>query len=88
MAAEMLGRLIKEKKLETVERYSERSKLYVLLDNMVEKSNGEYKNRSEIFAEFAKANFIGNYLPLARIVEKILGKGEFRKIAEEYSINP
>ncbi len=68
------------------ERYVERKALYDLLDEIVEKSDGEIKNRKEIFDEFAKANFSGKLLPLARIIENTLGKGSFREIAEKFKV--
>lgn len=87
-AAEMLRSLYEEGKIEMMERYEEREKLYKLLDMLVEKSSGKFKGRDEVFDEFAKANFSGNYLPLARMVEGILGKGSFRKLAEEFAREP
>jgi hypothetical protein len=71
-----------------VERYTERKKLYELLDKLVLHSGGKFNNRDEVFDEFAKANFSGNYLPLARMVEGILGQGSFRKLAEEFGAEP
>lgn len=67
------------------ERYEERSDFYKLLDSLVKNSNGRYENHDQIFSEFARANFSGNYLSLARIVEDILGKGAFRELAEQFS---
>lgn len=87
-AARMSPALYKQGKIETIERYAERKKLYALLDNLVENSRGKFKNHDEVFDEFAKANFSGNYLPLARTVESILGKGSFRKLAEEFAEEP
>lgn len=87
-AAGMFEALCEKGEVETVERYRERKKLYELLDKLVENSGGKFKNRDEVFDEFAKANFSGNYLPLARTVESILGKGSFRKLAEEFSEEP
>ncbi len=87
-AAGMFDVLCKKGEVEFVERRIEREKLYELLDKLVVNSNGKFKNRDEAFDEFAKANFSGNYLPLARIVESILGKGSFRKLAEEFSNDP
>jgi len=85
--AGMFNALVSRKgNVESFERYTERKKLYELLDNIVSKSYGKFKNRQEIFAEFAKANFTGRYLPIARIVEEILGQGSFRKIAEDFSV--
>lgn len=87
-AAGMFGALYEKGEVETVERYRERKKLYEFLDKLVENSGGKFKNRDEVFDEFAKANFSGNYLPLARTVESILGKGSFRRLAEEFSKEP
>ena len=87
-AAGMFGALYEKGEVETVERYKERKKLYKLLDKLVINSGGKFKSRDEVFDEFAKANFSGNYLPLARTVEGILGKGSFRKLAEEFSEEP
>jgi hypothetical protein len=63
----------------------ERIKFDKLLDEIVEKSSGRFANREEVFTEFAKAHFSGDYLNIARIVEGILGKGSFRKIANDFS---
>lgn len=84
-AAGMFRALHEKGEVETVERYTERRKLYQLLDRLVMNSGGKFKSRDEVFDEFAKANFSGNYLSLARTVEEILGKGSFRKLAEEFS---
>ncbi len=66
------------------EREEERKKFYDLINDIIEKSNGEFKEWNEVFDIFAKANFSGNLMPLARLVEKTLGKGSFRKIAKEF----
>ncbi|MBI2064039.1 MAG: hypothetical protein HYT65_03560 [Candidatus Yanofskybacteria bacterium] len=87
-AAGMFGVLYERGGVETVERYGERKKLYQLLDKLVINSDGKFKSRDEVFDEFARANFSGNYLPLARTIEGILGKGAFRKLAEEFSKEP
>lgn len=87
-AAGMFNALHEKGEVEMRERYRERKKLYELLDKIVAHSNGKFKNREEIFTEFAKANFSGNYLPLARIIEDVLGRGSFRKLAEEFSEEP
>jgi hypothetical protein len=70
-----------------LERNKERNKMYELLDKLVINSQGKFTDREEIFDIFARANFSGNYLPLARVVEDILGKGSFRQIAEEFGLN-
>lgn len=82
--AGMISSMWQRNKVELFERSWERKELYKLLDELIEKSNGKYENRDQLFTEFAKANFSGNYLPLARIVEDILGAGSFRKIAEDF----
>lgn len=76
------------KDIEWVERYKERKKMYDLFDNLIEKSGGKFKSRDEVFEIFATANFSGNYLTVAKVVEDILGKGAFRKLAEEFSLTP
>ncbi|MFZ2414909.1 MAG: hypothetical protein WAW33_02870 [Minisyncoccia bacterium] len=87
-AAGIFGALYEKGEVKTVERYAERKKLYELLDKLVINSGGKFKNRDEVFEIFARANFSGNYLSLARTVEGILGKGSFRKLAEEFSVEP
>jgi hypothetical protein len=87
-AAGMLRSAHEKGKIKWHERYRERKKLEKVLDEIVEKSNGRFKSKDEIFDEFAKANFSGNYLSVAKIVENILGKGAFRKLAEEFSLSP
>lgn len=87
-AVGMFGRLLKENEIEFWERYEERKKLNELLDRIVERSGDKFASRDEVFDEFAKANFSGNYLPLARMVEGVLGKGAFRQLAEEFSAEP
>lgn len=87
-AAGMFAALYEQGEVETTERYRERKKLYDILDILIARSDGAFKNRDEVFDEFAKANFSGKYLPIARTVEGILGKGSFRKLAEEFSEEP
>jgi hypothetical protein len=52
------------------------------MDRIVIAGEGKIK-KNELFDEFARAHFTGNYLPLARTIEGILGKGSFREIAIE-----
>lgn len=85
-ASGMLERLVKEKEYEELERYEERKKLYQLLDEILEKSKGVFKNRDELFQKFAEANFSGNYFKIARIIDNALGKGAFRKLADKFSV--
>jgi hypothetical protein len=84
-AAGMLRRVHEKGEVESMERWHERKMMYDVLDDIVAKSNGKFKNRNEVFNEFARANFSGNYLPLARMVEGILGKGSFRRLANEFA---
>jgi hypothetical protein len=56
-----------------------------LLAELVLKSNGEFKDKETIFKEFAKAHFTGNYLTIAHLIERILGEGSFRKIADKFA---
>ena len=65
------------------ERIEEREKFEDTLDEIIKKSEGKISDRKELFDEFARAHFSGNYLNLARIIEGALGKGSFRKIAEK-----
>ena len=84
-AAGMLNRLAEDKQMESFERYKERKMLYDLLDTLVEKSEGKFKDREGVFNEFARANFTGRYLPLARTIEGLLGEGSFRRTANEFA---
>lgn len=65
------------------ERYLERSDLRAIIDELFKKAPGEFKDKEEVYQMFAKANFTGQLLPLARKVERILGKGAFRKMGEK-----
>jgi hypothetical protein len=87
-AVVLLDKLHLDKKLNMVERYKERKMLYKLLDLLVQNSDGRFQNTDEVFTELAKANFSGHYLGVARMIENILGKGAFRKLAEEFSSEP
>ncbi len=84
-AAGTFSRRHKDGDAEGAERYHERKKMYDMLDKLVADSNGKIKDRDEAFTLFARANFTGNYLPLARVVEETLGKGSFRKMASEFA---
>jgi len=67
------------------ERRNERERLYRLLDEIVAKSGGKFKSRDDIFEELARANFTGNIIGIGRIMEETLGKGSFRRLAEEFA---
>jgi hypothetical protein len=65
------------------ERAEEREKFNKVLDRIVADSKGTITDRNQLFDQFARAHFTGNYMPLARTIEDALGKGSFREIAEE-----
>ncbi len=83
-ATGMFDNLRSKGQVEMVERYTERSKLYKLIDEIVEASNNQY-TKDEVFDKFARAHFSGSYLPLAKIIESALGKGAFRKVANDFA---
>lgn len=68
------------------ERSEERERFGKVLDRIIFESKEKIVDRNQLFDEFARAHFTGNYLPLARIIENVLGKGTFREIAEELGI--
>ena len=68
------------------ERMDERKKLDSLVDMILSSSKNEYTNRKEVIDVFMRANFSGKLLPLARLIEKSLGKGSFRSIGMDSSV--
>ncbi|MCK9379160.1 MAG: hypothetical protein M0P97_03385 [Candidatus Moranbacteria bacterium] len=68
------------------ERMDERKKLDSLVDMILSSSENEYTSRKEIVDVFMRANFSGKLLPLARLIEKSLGKGSFRSIGADSSV--
>lgn len=80
--------LYENNKVEIRERYSQRNRLYQLCDEICAKSGGRFVDSEAVFNEFAKANFTGNYLTIGRVVDGALGKGSFRRLAEETSGDP
>lgn len=64
----------------------ERKILRAAIEKIFSKNRDEHGSREEVFALFAKAVLTGRLLELARIVEQSLGKGAFRKLAEETAI--
>ncbi len=74
-----------EKETSFVERHKERKRFSELLDQILWGLPGKFKSKEEVFDEFARANFTGNYLPIARIIEQALGRGSFRRLAREFS---
>lgn len=84
----VLHDLAKEESMAVADRRKERAQLHKILSEILEKSDGRFKNTDEIFDEFAKANFTGNIIPIARLVEGSLGKGSFSRIAQEFATIP
>ncbi len=66
------------------ERQSERKKLEEYIEKIVTASDASL-TAHDVTKAFYRAHFIGNYLPLARMVESVLGPGSFRVMAEELS---
>lgn len=65
-------------------RSKERERLYALLGYLQEAAPARYTDAEQVFTEFARANFSGDLLSLARNIEGITEKGVFRKIAESF----
>lgn len=66
------------------ERPNERIAFEKVMTRLVHTTtDGLPATHEEIFDHFARAHFSGNYLPLARRIESLLGKGSFRQIAIE-----
>lgn len=70
-----------------LERMKERITFEETLALIVQKSNGVITEH-ELFDDFASAHFTGNYLPLAKKVERIMGVGYFREIANILGVVP
>lgn len=66
------------------ERPDDWRELNNLMREILEKSNGEFKNTQEIFLKIAEPKFTGKLSPLRRMIERILGKGSFRKVMERF----
>jgi hypothetical protein len=64
----------------------ERNVLNDLIDQIYQKNVGQFLSREDVFAVFAKAHFTGHLLPMTRLIEKTMGKGYLRKLAEEQEI--
>ena len=65
---------------------SERERLYTMLEEIQKANSEEFKSTDEVFNVFARAQLSGRLLPLARLIEKTYGKGSFRKLGKETSI--
>ena len=66
-------------------RHKERYRFKSLCERISEASKDEFKSTNEVFTAFVQANYSGNILDLVRKIETSLGKGSFRRIAEELS---
>lgn len=64
----------------------ERNVLNDLIDQIYQKNADQFSSREDVFAVFAKAHFTGRLLPMTRLIEKTMGKGYLRKLAEEQEI--
>ena len=66
--------------------HNQRDRLNYLMDDMFTKGNaidsGMFEDKREVFRLFVQAAMGGPTLDLARAVEKIYGKGAFRKLGE------
>ncbi|PIT92072.1 MAG: hypothetical protein COU08_04430 [Candidatus Harrisonbacteria bacterium CG10_big_fil_rev_8_21_14_0_10_42_17] len=80
----ILIKAIQEENIGSPGRERERKAFKDTLEEILEKSGRKFTSTDEVFEEFARANFSGNLLPLARTIENILGKGAFRKIANKF----
>jgi len=76
---------IEDLKERTLPYHKERKKLQEIILSIYKTTPNS--TPESIFNEFAKAHFTGNYLPIARLIEKTFGKGGFRKLAEETASN-
>ena len=69
--------------------FRERSKERQIFDDILKRisqQSGGTITKQELFDDFAKAHFTGNYIPLAKKIESIMGRGSFRSIAEELGV--
>lgn len=64
----------------------ERNVLNDLIDQIYQKNGDQFSSREDIFAVFAKAHFTGRLLPMARLIERTMGKGYMRKLAKEHEV--
>lgn len=67
------------------ERREEISRMHKLIADIAEHSEGKYHDRSRVFRALMRAHCTGRYLPIARMIESALGKGSFRRVAEEFA---
>lgn len=69
--------------MQEVSRMEELESLNRLVDNLWEQNKDTYESRDEIFNLFVDAHVNGRLLKIGKLIEKTLGKGSFRQIAEE-----
>ncbi len=76
--------LIDEAEQPKTHRYymSERINLGILIDILYQKNQDAFNSYEEVFKLFSAAALTGRLLPIARLIEKTLGKSTFRKIGE------
>lgn len=65
-----------------VSRMEELESLDRLVDKLWEYNSDSYGSRDEIFNLFVDAHVNGGLLKIGRLIEKTMGKGSFRKLAE------
>lgn len=64
----------------------ERLNLIEIVREAFGKNKDRFASEEEVFTLFARASMSGNYLGLARLVEKTFGKGSFRKLGKKTRI--
>jgi len=69
--------------LESYTYPKERKRLRSLIDKIYNKNKDDFVDQEAVFKVFTKAYFTGRILPLARLIEKTLGKGAFNKLAKD-----
>jgi len=77
------GEVSESEERQEVSRMEELESLNKLVDNLWEQNKDTYESRDEIFNLFVDAHVNGGLLKIGRLIEKTLGKGSFRKLAEE-----
>lgn len=69
--------------IESYTYYRERVALNKMIGEIYNKKKDEFESEEEVFNVFAKAAMTGNLMPATRLVEKVFGKGSFRKLGED-----
>lgn len=60
----------------------QRDVLYMLVDKLYAKNAGQFTDKEQVFDLFFKGKMQGNFLSIAKLIDKTFGKGTFRKIGE------